>query len=252
MSFGTPTVHKDLSLDSLIPKWSGSESETPLEEFLSTIEASARIGKWQELYKIEVATLRLTGAAKICFNGCPELHAEDITWDKFKKTFRDRFSDVHTDQFHFTNLQTARQMKNESPQAFADRCRILAQKILHKTDDHVPQLIHKEYADRMLLAGFTSKLIGEPGKQVRFRNPQSFEQALTNALSVQQAENQEKFNESFYASCENSVKMVSQSPTRTPHENSRSRHTADTTHAASRIRGQHNSSSRKQANDLRH
>jgi hypothetical protein len=103
-----------------------------------------------------VATLRLTGATKIFFNGCPDLHAEDITWDKFKKTFRGRFRDVHMDQFHFRNLQTARQMKNDSPQAFADRCRILAQKILHKTDDPIAQRIHWEYADQMLLACFIS------------------------------------------------------------------------------------------------
>jgi hypothetical protein len=35
---GTPTVHKDLSLISLIPKWSGAETGIPLEEFLSVIE----------------------------------------------------------------------------------------------------------------------------------------------------------------------------------------------------------------------
>jgi hypothetical protein len=29
---GTPTVHKDLSLISLIPKWSGAETAIPLEE----------------------------------------------------------------------------------------------------------------------------------------------------------------------------------------------------------------------------
>ena len=38
---GTPTVHKDLSLVSLVPKWSGSESGIPLEEFLSSIEVAA-------------------------------------------------------------------------------------------------------------------------------------------------------------------------------------------------------------------
>ena len=115
MSLGTPTVHKDLSLVSLIPKWSSSESETPLEEFLSAIDATARLGKWQEVDELEVATLRLTGPAKIFFNGCVDLHTEGVTWDQFKQTFRERFKDVHTDQFHFTNLHTAKQIKNESP-----------------------------------------------------------------------------------------------------------------------------------------
>jgi hypothetical protein len=41
MSLGVPTIHKDLSLVALIPKWSGQESTVTLEEFLSSIESSA-------------------------------------------------------------------------------------------------------------------------------------------------------------------------------------------------------------------
>ena len=133
----------------------------------------------------------MTGAAKIFFNGCVDLHDEGVTWDQFKQTFRERFKDVHTDQFHFTNLHTAKQIKNESPQAFADGCRILAPKILHKTSDPVAQRIHREYTDRMLPAAFFSGLIEETGKQVRFRNSQSFNQVLAIALSVHQAESGE-------------------------------------------------------------
>jgi len=48
MLTGTPTVQKDLSLVSLMPKWSGSESAIPLEEFISSIEGSAKIGRWQD------------------------------------------------------------------------------------------------------------------------------------------------------------------------------------------------------------
>jgi len=47
MSSGMHTVHKDLSLISLVPKWSGVENATPLEEFLASIEREALIGKWQ-------------------------------------------------------------------------------------------------------------------------------------------------------------------------------------------------------------
>ena len=44
MSLGAQTVHKDLSLILLMPMWSGSDSTNSLEEFISTLEASARIG----------------------------------------------------------------------------------------------------------------------------------------------------------------------------------------------------------------
>jgi len=44
-SMATPTIHKDLSLISLIPKWSGAEAAVPLEEFLSSIEGAAKMGR---------------------------------------------------------------------------------------------------------------------------------------------------------------------------------------------------------------
>jgi len=44
----TLTVHKDLSLISVIPKWSGSDATVTLEEFLESIEVSGRIGRWTE------------------------------------------------------------------------------------------------------------------------------------------------------------------------------------------------------------
>ena len=49
LSIGTPTIHKDLSLISLIPKWSGSESAVLLEEFISSIEGAAKLGNWHDL-----------------------------------------------------------------------------------------------------------------------------------------------------------------------------------------------------------
>ena len=64
ISVGSLTVHKDLSLISLIPKWSGSETGIPLEEFLSNIESSSRMGLWQDADKLEIAILRLSDVAK--------------------------------------------------------------------------------------------------------------------------------------------------------------------------------------------
>jgi hypothetical protein len=93
-------------------------------------------------------------SAKLFYNGCPKLHTKDTTWQTFKSAFRKRFKDARTDQYHFTNLQSARQRQNESPQEFADRCRALAQKIVRKVDDPLAQQIHQENADRMLLASF--------------------------------------------------------------------------------------------------
>jgi hypothetical protein len=45
---GRPTAQKDLSLISLIPKWSGTEKSVSVKEFLEIVELSARIGRWSE------------------------------------------------------------------------------------------------------------------------------------------------------------------------------------------------------------
>jgi hypothetical protein len=79
LSTTMPTVHKDLSLISLVPKWSGLEASVPLKEHFSNIEGSAQIGSWDESDKIRIAVSKLTGDAKLFYNGCPELHAQQVT-----------------------------------------------------------------------------------------------------------------------------------------------------------------------------
>jgi hypothetical protein len=139
MSLGTPTVHKNLSLISLIPKWSGSDSTNSLEEFISTLEASARIDRWEPKDTVEIAVLKLEGSAKVFYQGCTELHTRDTSWNTFKEVFKKRYKDVHTDQYHYARLQMARKGTNESPQEFADRCRMSAQRITCQSDDPVAQ-----------------------------------------------------------------------------------------------------------------
>jgi len=99
MSLGTPTVHKDLSLISLIPRWSGSDSTNSLEEFISTFEASARIGRWEpkDTVEVEIAALKLEGSAR-------ELHTLDASWNTFKEVLGKRYKEVHTDQYHYAKL----------------------------------------------------------------------------------------------------------------------------------------------------
>jgi len=79
MSSGMHTVHKDLSLLYLVPKWSGAENATSLEEFLASIDRAASIGKWQDADGLNIAVIRIADSAK------SELPAEDAIWQEFKK-----------------------------------------------------------------------------------------------------------------------------------------------------------------------
>jgi hypothetical protein len=237
MSMGTPTVHKGLSLISVIPKWSGSDSTVTLKEFFASIESSARIGNWQDNDQREIAVLRLTGSAKLFYQGCTKLHEAGVTWQTFKVAFRHRYKDVHMDQYHFTRLQTARQRKNESPQEFADRCRTLAQKVMVKVDDPQIQHVHRENANCMLLASFVSGLEGVASCQTRFCNPQTLEDALKIVLSMQETEKLEQFNESFYTRFDKLVCLLSRSPDRSRSGNENQRQTTDS-QAVNHLRSQ--------------
>jgi hypothetical protein len=43
---------------------------------------------WEDRDKFEVALLKLTGSAKLFYQGCPELHKPNASWQTFKKQFR--------------------------------------------------------------------------------------------------------------------------------------------------------------------
>jgi hypothetical protein len=169
-----------------------------LEEFIESIENAAQLGGWTSPDCARIAVLSLAVPARSFYNTCLELHAYDVTWNKFKKAFRERFTDFRTGPSHFTRLQTAKQGKNERPQEFADWCRALAQKVMRRDDNPAVHEIHSENAEKMFLARFVAGLSGEIGKLTRIQNPQNVNQALSTALTIREALRQEKDAETFF------------------------------------------------------
>jgi hypothetical protein len=94
---------------SLVPKWTGTDKGIPLNEFLEAVERTAWIGNWSDKDKVQVAILRLHENARVFYDSMIELHNAEITWASFKTIFLQRYCDVRTDQYHFTQLQMARQ-----------------------------------------------------------------------------------------------------------------------------------------------
>jgi hypothetical protein len=152
---------------------------------------------WTDEDRLEVPLLKLTGTVRLFYLGVAELHKYNLSWQKLKDELNDRFKDRRTDQFHFSRLQTAKQLRHEDPLQFADRCRNLAQTIIRKYDYSEEQRAHQENADRTMLTAFVVGLAGETGKQVRISNPRSLDDAFNTAMSVQEAIRQERANESF-------------------------------------------------------
>jgi hypothetical protein len=86
VSSGRPTAPKDLSLISLIPRWSGTEKSVIVREFFELVE-SARIGCWSESDNIQITILKLSDVAKIFYSCNPELQKVDISWKNFEAKF---------------------------------------------------------------------------------------------------------------------------------------------------------------------
>jgi hypothetical protein len=121
---------KDMSVVSLVPKWSGADKGIPSNEFLEAVERAAWLGNLSDQDKVQVANLQHHENARVFFDGRIDLQCAESTWASFKTAFRERYRDIHTDQYHFTQLQTAKLRNDESIQEFADRCRTLAQRLL--------------------------------------------------------------------------------------------------------------------------
>jgi hypothetical protein len=101
LSVGVSAVHKNLSLIALIPKWGGSESGETLEVFISTVDTSARIGNWGCKTTLEIAILKLSGSAKMFYQGRQEFHAQDASWKLSRMYFGKDFG-----TFTRTNITT--------------------------------------------------------------------------------------------------------------------------------------------------
>jgi len=248
MSSGRHTVHKDLSLISLVLKWSGAENATPLEEFLASIDRAALIGKWQDTDSLNIAVLCLEDPAKAFYKACTQLYTKDASWQDFKNAFRERFRDVHSDQYHFTKLQTARQAKNEGPMEFADRCKGLAQRVMSKVNDPVAQQIHRENADRTCLASIVAGLSGVVSRQVRYAHPRNLHEALNLALVVDEAEKQERLNETFYTWSDEFAGQLPRSPGKKFRGSNSSERSADSCASSQQIKQPHSTRSGTQSN----
>ena len=152
------SASKDLTLLSLVPKWSGGETALQINEFFETIEGSAAIGNWTEADQKQMCALKLTNAARAVYSATPELRDLNTTWQDFEARFLQMLRDVRSVQYHFGQLYMARQRKEETAQDFLDRCRLLVKRTAPCATDPVLQQAYNEQAEQMLLSAFQKGL----------------------------------------------------------------------------------------------
>ena len=74
--------------------------------------------------------MKAQGAAQIFLDTHPEV-SDSITYKNLEKLLKDRFQGKHSDFYNYTQLQAAKQEKDETLDDFADRLRKLSRNTLH-------------------------------------------------------------------------------------------------------------------------
>jgi hypothetical protein len=188
------TATKDMSVENLVEPWRGDSSSIPVSEFFESINEAAEMGRLSSKDKVHLVKLKLKGPARAFYSAQPQLRADDVTFADFRTAFVNRFTDKHTDQYHYARVQNASQEKGESPEVFLDRLRKLCQQTVRNSENPVEQAVINQEADRRLLAAFINGLIGAPGKQVRLQMPEIVDKALNMARVATTAEREERYS----------------------------------------------------------
>ena len=121
-------------------------------------------------------------------SGRGELVRDGCSYEDVKQALGDRFSDKLPDQYYYTRLHDAAQGRDESAEELADRCRKLCQRTIRKVQDHDVQSIINEEAERRHLAAYIHGLRGAVGQQVQFQMPNTMEQPVNLAVTVENVE----------------------------------------------------------------
>jgi hypothetical protein len=178
---------KDLSLAASIKEWSGNSKEKSVTEFLTQIEQCASVSEWSENDLVNILKAKLKGEALQFLNGRDQLTDENVTYEILKTALVDRFSQKLPARYNYNLLHEATQGKAESPSQSLDRSRSLSSKTIRRGNNPVEQRILKEEAEFRLLTSFIYGMRGEAGRELRYRNPETLDQALNIAIVVYNA-----------------------------------------------------------------
>jgi hypothetical protein len=172
-----------LSLAANIREWNGNTNSRSVTEFFAQVESCAKVSNWSDVDKVNIVKAK----ALLFVSGRDELVNENVTYEELKLALLRRFSDTLPPRYYYNLLHEAVQKKEESPAQFLDRCRILSAKTIRKTANVIEQRMLKDEADFRLLTSFIHSVTGDPGKELRYRNLSSTEEALSIATVVYNA-----------------------------------------------------------------
>lgn len=179
---------KDLSLVASIREYGGPKtSKESIQDFFEQIEQYGRINNWTGHDLVAIAISKLTDEAALFIKGLDQPEQQDLTYDRLKELLTKRFLDRLPLQYYYTLLHEARQEKTQTPTQFLDRLRNTSAKTIRKGSTPAECTLLIEDGRYEPLSALTHGCLGPVRWELRFRMPESIEQALNIATTVYNA-----------------------------------------------------------------
>jgi hypothetical protein len=145
---------------------------------LAQVEQCAKVSCWSSEDQVNIIKAKLGGEALQFVTGRDDLNNSQLTLERLKQALIERFSDRLPAKYYYNFLHDAKQHNWESPSQLLDRCRALSLKTIRISRDAVEQRNLKEEAESRLLTSFVHGLRGYAGRGLRFRVPNTVDEAL--------------------------------------------------------------------------
>jgi hypothetical protein len=115
-----------------------------------------------------------------------------LQYERLKTALTDRFGSTLSSIYYYNLLHEIRQGRNESTSQFLDRCRAINVKTIRRSQDPIKHRILKEEANSRLLTSFIHGLRGHAGRELKFRTPNTVDEALSIAIVIYNMERVER------------------------------------------------------------
>jgi Zinc knuckle len=152
-------------------------------EFIDSIESAGDICMWTQMEMIQIAKLKLSGAANRFMKSEPRFTGLTQFKD-FKEMLLERFKERLPSHFCYDELAQAKQKRGEAIRDFADRVRKLAERTVEFTNNDAVNIVLRQQGDRRALDCFTKGLLGKLGENTRLKFPKSFDEAIAVACAI--------------------------------------------------------------------
>ena len=92
----TATTTKGMWVANLVEPWRGESNSISVNEFFESIDEAVEMGRLSSQDKVRLALLKLRGVARSFYSAQPQLKADDVIHEEFRRIYVDRFKPLNT------------------------------------------------------------------------------------------------------------------------------------------------------------